>query len=266
MGFTSLDDLVAGALAPADQWKRHEFTLPAPLSSMFHVGEDPGAWTTAGLSGEALTSAAGQIHVFTAAAGKTTRLMGMEIHTTKDGTFYLADRLWQNAIDPSLTTSQTVNSVAFPARDMDDSTNGRGVMIAMDLLGAIPTGACTVTVTYTNSAGTGSRTATLVIPSATTYVSSFFPIPLQAGDVGVRSIQDVTLSAVLATVGQVGMVAYRMLGMVGTRAWMDGARGYVDAFQLGMPKIANNAVLFGLKQATTLTTAGHLLTVFASQN
>ena len=58
-------------------------------------------------------------------------------------------------------------------------------------LGATPQ---TMTITYTNQGGTGSRTTTLapVVSSATARIPQLgFFIPLQAGDSGVRSVQSV---------------------------------------------------------------------------
>jgi hypothetical protein len=71
------------------------------------------------------------------------------------------------------------------------------------------------TVTYTNTAGTGSRTATLVsgagtdIP-ATPVIGTTVWFQLAAGDTGVQSIQSITLGTSLVT-GSVSLIIARPL-------------------------------------------------------
>ena len=72
-------------------------------------------------------------------------------------------------------------------------------------------GTPTITIGYTNSAGTASRTATNIIATvASSAIGATYFIGLQAGDVGVRSVQSLTLSATW-TSGTINLVAYRVL-------------------------------------------------------
>ena len=76
------------------------------------------------------------------------------------------------------------------------------------------------TVTYTNSKGTGSRTATLTaiagsqIP-ATPVIGTMIWFNLQAGDTGVQSIQSITLGTSL-TAGAVSLMITRDIATIGT--------------------------------------------------
>lgn len=118
------------------------------------------------------------------------------------------------------TTAQTVNSVAFPARDIQGTVNGEGCMIGLLVATATTNGAVnnTATVSYTNEAGTAGRTATLLavtgwqIP-ATAVAGTIVWFMLAAGDKGVQSIQSVTLAASLGA-GAVSLLVGRWLAMV----------------------------------------------------
>lgn len=128
---------------------------------------------------------------------------------------FLRDVMWVNSgIVVTTTTAQTINSVAFPARDVNGSTNGEGVYIGLLVTTATTNAALnsTMTVSYTNSDGTAGRTATVGtgIDSfpATAVIGTFVHFKLQAGDRGVRSIQSITL-AVSLTAGAVSLIAYR---------------------------------------------------------
>lgn len=162
----------------------------------------------------------------------------------KGNLVYLCDRLWHSGgYSNTTTTAQTVNSVAWPARDAAGSTNGDGVMIAFEIragLGATPNASARIT--YTNSSGTGSRTGTIVLPSTPQgAINSIYFFGLQAGDTGVRSVQSVTLSASVVS-GTWGLVAVRVLALmpvsVNKKAYKE------DGFTLGLPRLWNGSVPF----------------------
>jgi hypothetical protein len=113
------------------------------------------------------------------------------------------------------TTAQTVNSVAFPARDLNGSANGEQVFVGILVATATTNGAAVTntTMSYTNSAGTAGRTATISSFPATAVAGTFVPFQLAAGDSGVRSIQTVTLGTSYGG-GAIHIVAYRSLAMV----------------------------------------------------
>jgi len=214
MAITSLDNVGAGGQYARQFVKATTPTLVAGRPhSLFYLAGVPGAATasTAGLSGEALTSYAGQIP-FTNPVSGVTELGKFTGQCTIGGQLLLCDRLWHNSgIDVTSTGSQTINSVTFPARDVSGTTNGDGVLVGVEVTAATGAGTPTITVGYTNQSGTASRTATNAISTvASSAIGAFYPIGLQSGDSGVRSIQTYQQSATW-TSGSVSLVAYRTI-------------------------------------------------------
>jgi hypothetical protein len=130
----------------------------------------------------------------------------------------LWDVLWVNSgIVVTTTTAQTVDSVTLPARDDNGTVNGEGCQIGLIWAAASTNGAAITnsTVTYTNSAGTGSRTATLLAVAGdqippTPVIGTVVWFQLAAGDTGVQSIQSITLGTSLVT-GSVSLIIARPL-------------------------------------------------------
>lgn len=169
-------------------------------------GGFPGAWVpgTPGMAGRATngTDSAdfGCIPIANPATGAN-YLTSLELASSVNHTHIFFDLLWvQSGIAITTTTGQTVNSVALPARDINGTTNGEGCMIGLMVSAAagLVAAGSNATVTYTNSAGTGSRTATLSAIAgsqapATPVVGTIVWFNLQAKDKGVQSIQTITL-------------------------------------------------------------------------
>lgn len=256
MAITTVDGIIAGAKPLAFFSKTFSGTLVAgrPYSPYFLSGI-PGAGTapTPGMAGAALTSGDGQIPV-PAASNNTylTRLSALS--HAQNGTLYLCDRLWHNSgLVMTQTTSQTVNSVAWPARDINASTNGRGVYIGLELSTSSGTGAPTLSVTYTNSAGTTGRTGNGIYGvTGTSIAGTFYPIGLDAGDVGVRSIQSFRLSATW-TSGTAHLVAYRVIAAIELTGGA-GVPDAVDALSGGLARLWDNSVPFLIFYPETTTT------------
>jgi hypothetical protein len=160
------------------------------------------------------------------------------------GGIVIADRLWQQSgIDVTNTSSQTINSVAFPPRDSNGTINGEGVMIALiatSTLGAAPS--TSMTIDYTNSANVASRTGTISsIPTLETGASvRVAPFCLAAGDTGVKSIQSINIGASMVS-GSVSLVAYRIITMIGDVGIYK--RDYADIFECGFPRIYDDSLL-----------------------
>jgi hypothetical protein len=175
------------------------------------------------------------------------------------GTLLLLDRLWDNSgIAVTTTTAQTINSATWPARDKAGTTNGDGVMVALEVQTATTNAAVntTMTISYTDQGGTAGNTGTVgaAIPlafPATAVAGTFVPFALAAGDTGVRSIQSVTLAVSLGA-GAVKLVAYRELARLEITAANIG--NAVDAITSGFPRLYDNTVPF-LVWVPTATTA-----------
>jgi hypothetical protein len=167
------------------------------------------------------------------------------------GTLVLCDRLWHNSgLSAVSNTLQSFNSAEWPARDMDGSTDGRGVMIGFEVSTVMGAGTPTFKLDYTNSAGGTGKTITTAAQTATMAVGSFIPIELAAGDVGVRQIVGWTLSATM-TSGAYHLVAYRPIASVDiTTANIGNAVNYLTS---GFPRLYDNTVPFFLWLPSTTT-------------
>jgi hypothetical protein len=255
MAITTLAGIRTGTVQPTRYMKNAAFnTLAAHRhqSSFYLSGGDPAAATAPapGLAGAALTSYAGQILV--PSASNTTYLSNFSAYDGPSGTargqMLLCDRLWHNSgINITLNTAQTINSVAWPARDINNSTNGDGVFIGVEVRVATGAGTPTLTLSYTNQAGTAGRTGTNIIATvASAGIGSFYVLGLQAGDTGVRSIQTYTQSATW-TSGTIHLVAFRIMAVVPLRGAGIPGNDH-DYTHLGLNAQPDNTVPFLLFQ------------------
>ena len=138
-------------------------------------------------------------------------------------THLLFDVLWVNSgLAITTTTAQSITPPTLPARDINGTTNGEGCSIALLCTSAVGLAAVAsnATVTYTNSDGTGSRTATLsaIVGSqapATPVIGTLIWFNLQAGDMGVRSIQSITLNTSWVS-GSISLMITRDIATIGT--------------------------------------------------
>lgn len=266
MAITTLDGLVAGFKQPKFFYKGLSGTLVAgrPFSPFYTAGI-PGAAAapTPGLAGAALTSYAGQIPFDNPVSGNSylARFAGA---VSQPGILMLCDRLWHNSgFTITSTTGQTVNSAAWPARDQDGSTNGVGVVLGVEISSATGAGTPTITVDYTNSSGTAGKTGSNIIATASSSaIGTFYPIGLAAGDVGVRSVQTLTLSATW-TSGTMHLVAYRVLATMPVAASV--GPGVVSPVVGGLPRLYDNTVPFLLFVPSTTTSAAMFGTVSVAQ-
>jgi hypothetical protein len=248
MAITTLDGVIAGA-----QWPRYFAKAITPTlvagkpQSLWGLGGNPGAGafdTT--LAGVALSSTSanvnGQINFVDPVSGNS-YLARLQAAATIGGTLLLCDRLWHNGgFTITAATSQTVTSAAFPARDINGSTNGDGVLLGLEVSAACGAAAPTITIGYTNSGGTASHTATNSFATANSPAAgSFFPIGLQAGDIGVRSVQNLTLSVSWVS-GTINLVAYRVLAAL--ELLNNATPNAIDAVTSGFPRMFNGSVPF----------------------
>ena len=250
MAITTLDGAIAGAQPPV-AFLKQTGTMEAigQPHSLFYTAGLPGAATTPapGVAGEALTAYTGQLAFVDPGVGEEAHLFRLDVQAGVAGTLLLCDRLWHNSgLAPATTTAQTVDSVAFPARDRDGAVDGVDVMVGIEVrVATTNAGAITnTTMSYTNSAGTDNRTATIASFPATAAAGTFAPFLLEDGDQGVQSIQSVTLGTSYAPSGSpaIHLVAYRVLARIGCTTANIAAN--VDAITGGFPKLHADTVPF----------------------
>jgi hypothetical protein len=177
-------------------------------------------WTAAPPVGAAPTAAVvptratiGALGQENAGAGLNTAIIGARFSALSPGNYLVIDRLsHQGGLSAIVTTAQTTN---LPTAAI---TRGSavGVMIGLTIYAQIGTTVTTVTVSYTNSDGTAGRTSPAVVfgGTANREAGRLIQIPLQAGDVGVQSVQSVTVLATTATAGNFGVTLFRPLYVV----------------------------------------------------
>jgi len=264
MAITTIDGIIAGMRPPEDFIKTGATMEAAGVyHSFFYTAGRPGAATvpSPGLAGAALTSYAGQIPFQDPASGNT-YLARLQASANIVGCLLLLDRLWHNSgIVVTTTTAQTINSVAWPARDRDGLSDGTGILVAIEVSTATTNASAitNTTMSYTNSAGTSGRTATIASFPATAVAGTFVPFLLAAGDIGVRSIQSITLGTSYAG-GAIHLVAYRILAALEMPITYGGFA--LDAVSGGFVRMYDDSVPFlvWLPSATTATTlAGQLI-------
>lgn len=179
----------------------------------------PGAWSpgTPGINGRNTdgTTAAdlGCITVGNPTSGAW-YVRDFNIAASQAGMFILADVLWVNTgLVVTTTTAQAITQPTLPLRDNLGTSNGYGIGAGLLVTTATTNAAVisNITLQYTNSNGVAGRTGTISSFPATAVIGTFVPFQLQAGDVGVRSIQSITLGTTL-TAGAISLIAFNFLG------------------------------------------------------
>lgn len=242
MAITTLDGVAAGNRPPMWIAKAVTATLVAGRpASLWSLAGSPGAGAfDATLNGVVLSSSSalvnGQIPHYNPVSGNAylARLSGS---ATQAGRILLLDRMWHNGgYTITSTAAQNSTTPTWPSRcptsgtDDTPATTGHGVLLALEISAATGAGTPTITISYTNQAGTAGRTATNIIATgATSAIGATYFIGLQAGDTGVRSVQSLTLSATW-TSGTMNLVAYRLLAdMELPGAFMPNALDFISA-------------------------------------
>lgn len=256
MPITTLDGVIAGMLPPRDFMKiGGTMEAAGQMHSFFYGTGVPAAAAqpSPGMSGAALTSYAGQLP-WTNPSNGLSYLARLQASCSLAGSLFLCDRLWHNSgIAVTTLTEQTINSVAFPARDINGLTSGTGILIGLEVYGATTNAGAIANISYkyTNSAGDIDKVATIASFPATAAAGTFVPFPLAAGDLGVRTVQSITLGTSLVT-GSVHLVAYRILSKLDIMVANIGQS--VDPITSGFVRLHDNTVPF-LTFIPTATTA-----------
>lgn len=212
MALVTINDLIAGFQSERRIEKNLTGTMvQGRAHSLWGIGGIPsaGAFDTTN-NGVTLSSPIdGQIPFDNAASGDA-RLARFYAFCIGGGTLELCDRVWHNGgLTITQTTSFSITSPTFPARDRNASSNGVDYQIGVEISAAVGAGTPTLTVGYTNSSNTSGRTGTNIFATAASSIAgTFHKIGYQAGDVGVRSIQSFQRSAT-RTSGTENMVVYR---------------------------------------------------------
>ena len=219
----------------------------------------PGAWSpgTPGINGRNTngTTAAdlGCITVGNPSSGAW-YIRDFNIAASQVGQFILADVLWVNTgLVVTTTTAQAITQPTLPLRDNSGSSNGHGIGAGILVTTATTNAAVinNITLQYTNSNGVAGRTGTMSYP-ATAVAGTFVPFQLAAEDVGIRSIQSITLGTTLGG-GAISLIAFNFLGTCPVTIANVGSIAFEKQLDL---RIENGHCLlpFWLAASTTATT------------
>jgi hypothetical protein len=217
---STVDQLIAGAQRPVS-WRKGVFTgeqAGEQFCPIFTAGYPGTATAPTGLNGTALTSSlAGAIPIPASVSGDFIELAGFDaVQGGAVGGVWLMDFLWWNgSIVITTTTNQAITHPGLPARDRSASTNGDGVFLALLVSTTTGNGApiTNTTCSYTSSSGVASHTASITSFPTTGVAGTFEPFNLATGDVGVRTVEGITLGTTYVS-GTVHLVQYRPIAYV----------------------------------------------------
>ena len=228
------------------------------------AGGDPGAAANPGATAVAHTSANagafwenGTTMRNSSGVARIVRIACQFANTPGAGLFQVCDRISSISGFSGITTgSITCNTVA-PSR-YASGAESRGIMAAVEIYTVIGTTADVVSMnSYTNSDGTTTRVGLSTTIGGTGFreIQRLIQLPLQSGDLGVRSVETISRTATTGTAGDFGVTVYKPLltipihglGPATTEEEMEGM-GFV------LPQIVSGACLFGVLIAASTST------------
>ena len=224
--------------------------------SMFDLAGNPGAGvlagtnTTAGLVPDDATAGVPVINAFGGSnVGYLTRVDFSNTVLSRLAIYDLLFKAGAYAFNALQTLSaQPAFSSRCPDYPGSGLVFGNGNEIWVEAVTAF-TGNPTITVTYTNQAGTAGRTTGAFSIGAPT-VGRMTQLPLQAGDSGVSKIESVTCT--VATVGTFNVLVLRPLW--NNRVGVANAGGIDDIFKTGMPIVYTTSAIIAVPQADSTST------------
>ncbi len=190
-------------------------TVAAQQFSMFDVAGNPGAGSltigniTAGLVPTDADTGYPTINAFGGAA--TGYLAQASFRSSVPGGCILYDRLYHAGSVSllALATTTFASQPVFTSR-IPGGTNYNWLEIQLEINAAVSATATTVSVTYTNEAGTTGR-STGAISVNGLITRRVVAMPLQAGDKGVQKIESVIVGGTVATSGTFNVILARRL-------------------------------------------------------
>lgn len=202
-----------------------------PFTMWTHDGWTPGGVTPTTVVAPSL-STQGAIPFTAPGGGRDKHLVQAGVSVSTACSLLLYDRLLHIGGLSGTVVSPTTQAVAGT---LTRNTGGVGNRVFIEIWTQIGTTGTTLTMSYTNQAGTDGRTSTVNI-GATGYreIYRMIPIPLQAGDTGVRSVENVVLTATTGTAGNFGIVIAKPLAYFSSPN--PGGSGWRD-YTTGLPSI-----------------------------
>jgi hypothetical protein len=250
MAIASFDDWIASVKQTVIYFRNGTRTSVAALWFVIRdltgnpgVGTLAGSSTTAGVVPTDATAGHPAINDF--AGGATGYLTQMEFGSTVACRLMLADMLWIGGAY-SYNSAVTLSSQpSYASRLPNGSYNGLEMWV--EVVTAF-TGNPTITITYTNQAGTAGQSTSISATAPT--LGRFIQVPLAAGDSGIQKIESVT--GTVATAGTFNVVILRPLWTGRVAATNSGDVHGLD--KTGMPIVFQDSALVAYVNADSTST------------
>jgi hypothetical protein len=242
MAITTLDGYIAAAKQRVQWIKTASRTAVAAMPfSVIDLAGNPGAGTLAGsntANGVVPTDATAGYPIITAFGGGTGYLSKVEFASTVACWVDVYDRVFLAGAYAFNANTTLASIPSYSGRIPGADYTGTQIWLEQVTAG---TGSQSVAVTYTNQAGTGSRT-TGTVATATNIVGRCWQLPLQAGDSGVQVVNSVVGS--VATVGTFNIMVLRPLWS--GRITLANGGDVHDLLRVGMPQVYADSALYVL--------------------
>jgi hypothetical protein len=243
--YVSKSNSATNAARPFDTWTGSVFAGAAPSTAAVPARNVAGALGQENGASGALRCVGGNQQALSGGYGSCAIVIDRLSH--------------QGGLDATVTSAQTTN---LPTAALTRYTSGVGVMCGLTIYTTIGTTPTTVTVSYTNQAGTGGQVSPAVVigGNPNTVGGRLVMIPPAAGDTGFRSVESVTLAGSTGTAGNIGVTLFKPLtmfigGAPGEEALADLITGRMGG---GLPEILDDACLsLVVMQGPSATVAWH---------
>jgi hypothetical protein len=251
MAITTLDGYIASAKQRVQFIRTASRTSVAAMPfSIIDLAGNPGAGVLAGTNtanGLVPTDATAGYPIINAFGGAATGYVSkIEFGSTVAGWVDVYDRLFLAGAYAFNAATTLASIPSYSSRIPGADYSGTQIWLEQVTAG---TGSQSVAVTYTNQAGTASRTTGTVV-TATNIVGRMWQLPLQAGDTGVQVINSVTGS--VATVGTFNICVLRPLWS--GRVQLANGGEVHDLLKTGMPQAYADSALYAIVTADSTST------------
>lgn len=219
------------------------------FQSLWKAGGRPGGGASpSSTAGIVPTSSTAGAIPFTNPGGSNTLYMArLEVSSSTAESLIVYDRLvTSDGLSGTVTTSQTIGTPALTRY-----TSGVGVGLWIEWYTATGGTGTTATFSYTNQAGTSGQSTSVAFP-ATPVAGQMLPVPLAAGDSGVKAVASCTLTGSTGTAGSFGVTLAARLTTVPLAVASIGQ--LYDYAGLGLPVIQANACLAYITLCTSTNT------------
>lgn len=254
MAINTVDDIVSGLASAQDIPYQKTFGAPkaaGAFQSGWLAAGFPGAGSaspayTAGSGYTCDKTTAGAVPFTDAAVKAWIARLGMSC--SQPGTIIIADRLWScSGMGFAASTYTVTTPGSLPARITD---NGVDCELWVENFVAAGAASGTLTANYLNANTGAAKSGVISAVVSAPVAGQMQPVPLAAGDTGIRQLTSVVTSATW-TSGSFGMTILKRI--IEIPISVANAGQLLDWAQLGLPSIPNAACLMALYLANGTT-------------